>query len=121
MNIESQNLEKIQLLRKYTDIYNNSTFQRMLQSSPTMKREIQNASYMPFIDNESISLTMSVSTYFEMGSILWNVPLNGFYTTISQKKDFIPIKKAYFTNWGDIQAYLPDIRGTTIWKSSMPV
>ena len=63
MNIESQNLEKIQL--QCTDTYNKGTFRRMLQSSPTMKREIQNASYRPFIDNESISLTMSVSTYFE--------------------------------------------------------
>ena len=42
MNIESQNLEKIQL--QCTDTYNYGTFRRMLQSSQTMKREIQNAS-----------------------------------------------------------------------------
>ena len=36
-----------------------------------MKREIQNASYRPFINNESTSLTMSVSTYFEFFASLF--------------------------------------------------
>ena len=51
----------------------------MLRISLTMKREIQNASYRLFINNESTSLTMSVSTYrlivSELRSISRNVPL----------------------------------------------
>ena len=35
-----------------------------------MKREIQNASYRAFINNESTSSTMSVSTYFEFAASL---------------------------------------------------
>ena len=51
----------------------NGTFRRKLRSSLTMKREIRNASYRPFINNESILLTMSVSTYFEFfASLLMN-------------------------------------------------
>lgn len=35
-----------------------------------MKWEIRNASYRPFIDNESTSLTMIFSTYFEFSASL---------------------------------------------------
>ena len=56
-----------------------NTFRLMLRISLTMKREIQNASYRLFINNESTSLTMSVSTYrlivSELRSISRNVPL----------------------------------------------
>ena len=53
-----------------------------------MKREIQNASYRLFINNESTSLTMSVSTYrlivSELRSISQNVPLETVFLTIPE-------------------------------------
>ena len=39
---------------------------------------------------------------------------NGFIAQISQNKGFYTNIKSLFTNWGDIRADLPDIRGTTI-------
>jgi len=60
----------------------------MLRISLTMKREIQNASYRLFINNESTSLTMSVSTYrlivSELRSISRNVPLHPRYTVFHE-------------------------------------
>ena len=60
-------------------MFSKGTFRLMLRISLTMKRKIQNASYRLFINNESTSLTMSVSTYrlivSELRSISRNVPL----------------------------------------------
>ena len=39
---------------------------------------------------------------------------NGFYSTKIAKEGFYTNIKSLFTNWGDIRADLPDIRGTTI-------